>query len=89
MSFFYDFLDYFKTYDLKSETQITIVFGVGMMIVGNIKLILSDDCEMLIESGGKAIKICGDNLKIKSVAKGEMIIEGNITSVYKDNAYEK
>ena len=89
MSFFYDFLDSFKSHNLKEKPQIMLVFGVGVMIVGNVKLLISDENEMMIESDGFTIKICGENLKIKSLAKGEIVVEGNITSIYKDKAYAK
>lgn len=81
MSFLYDFFDYFKTYNPNEKPMITLVFGVGIMIVGNVKIanIADDFVDVIFKK--KLIKVVGNGLKIKSISKGELVVEGNVLRV--------
>ncbi len=81
MSFFYDLLNYFKVDDFSSKTSISIIVGVGLMIVGNIKILNLSDEDLKFQSGKDIIEIVGENLKLRSVSKGEIIIEGKIKNL--------
>lgn len=89
MSFFNDFFEYFNVRDGGEEPKITLVFGIGLMISGNIKL--GQICEDKIVINGKrhSIYIFGKNLVIKSIAKGEVVIGGDINLIESGEHYGK
>ena len=81
MSFLFDFLESFKSCDIKSKPMISLVFGVGVMIVGNITTELLSDNLIKIRNKKDVINILGEELSIKSFAKGEIVIAGNIKKI--------
>lgn len=81
MSFFNDFLNYFKIDNSSENTIISAVVGVGIMIVGKVKIISLGDSQIQIKSNKDVVSIDGDNLKIKSLAKGEIVISGKINKI--------
>jgi len=81
MSFFNDFLDYFSIDDMTNKTCITTILGVGVVIVGKIKIENLSEERIELFSGKDKIVINGIDLKIKSVSKGELIVSGNVKNV--------
>ena len=81
MSFFYDFLDYFKVDDLSDKVLITTVLGVGVMIVGKVKI--ENLSEELIELKTKKEKITinGTDLKFKTISRGEIVLSGKVFKI--------
>ena len=81
MSFFNDFLESFKSDDSAGKTIVSMIVGVGIMVVGKIKIMNLDDENIVIKSNKDVLKINGEKLKIKSLAKGEIVVSGNITEI--------
>lgn len=81
MSFFCDLMKSFNIEDLKNETTISMILGVGIMIVGNIKIQTLGNEQIVILSKKQKIDITGEDLKIKSMTKGEIVIGGNIKNL--------
>ena len=78
MSFFYDFLDYFKIEDASDKTTLLTFVGVGMVIVGKVSIADLSDSFVELKSDKEKILIYGENLLIKSISKGEVVIEGKV-----------
>ena len=81
MSFFYDFLKYFDVTDLHDKISVTMLVGYGVMIVGNLKLNQITDEFISFSAKKDKLKIFGNNLKINSIAKGEVVIGGDIKKI--------
>lgn len=81
MSFFNDFLEYFNLESVTDKTMITFIVGVGLVVVGKIKIENLNDDQIDLKSNKNLIKIFGEDLKIKSVSKGELIIAGEVKSI--------
>lgn len=81
MSFFYDFLNYFKVDDFETKTSIMTVIGVGIMIVGKIKLLNLSENLIEVKSGKDKIFVYGENLLVKSISKGEIVLSGNVCKI--------
>ncbi len=81
MSFFSEFLKFFNIADMKDKTAISYVLGVGLIIEGKYKIDIFSEEEISVTSNKRKIKINGTDLKIKSAAKGELIIFGEITNI--------
>lgn len=80
MSFFYDFFDDFNVKDLSDKTEINIVLGVGVAVVGNVKIKDFSESMLEIVCGKKVLKFVGEGLKMSSISKGEIVISGKIFS---------
>ena len=80
MSFFYDFLDNFNLKDLSDKIEINILLGVGVAVVGNVKIKDFSDSIIEIICSKKVLKFVGEKLKISSISKGEIVISGEIFS---------
>ena len=81
MSFFCDFLKYFDVSDISLKTTITTIVGVGVAVVGNLKIKDIQDEFIMLSSKKESVKIYGQNLKVRSISKGEIVIEGNIKNI--------
>lgn len=81
MSFFYDFLKFFDINDTSLKTTITTIVGTGVMVVGNLKINDIQESSVILGSKKEKIFITGDNLKIKSISKGEIVIAGNVKNI--------
>ncbi len=81
MSFFNDFLDYFNISDFNSESSISIIVGVGLLVVGKIKIINFSEEKIEVFVNKKKVCLIGECLKISAISKGEMIVEGNVFNV--------
>ena len=81
MSFFNDFLESFKLNDTAGKTIVSMIVDVGIMVVGKIKILNLDDQKIIIKSNKDILHITGEKLKIKSLAKGEIVVAGSITEI--------
>ena len=81
MSFFDDFFKQFEIKSVDDEVIVSFIVGVGVSVFGKIKIGEFDESEIVIISKNKRLKIIGEKLKIKSVAKGELFIFGNVKGV--------
>lgn len=81
MSFFYDFLKELHIDDLSDKVAISMILNEGIMILGNIKLLNFSEESIVLSLKDKEIVVEGENLKIKTIAKGELVVVGNILKV--------
>lgn len=81
MSFFYDFLKYFDLKNLDASTTVTLIVGVGAVIIGKIKIKDISENQIRVTSKKNIISVTGENLNIKSISKGELVIGGNIKNI--------
>lgn len=81
MSFFYDFLDYFKIDDISKNIAIMAVLGKGVMIVGKLEITNIGDDFIEIKSGKDKVCISGKNLIVKTLSKGEILLSGKIEKI--------
>ena len=81
MSFFNDFSSLFNLSELKNKSMVNLILGVGVVVIGKIKLNVFNDNIIDIFVEKEKIEIIGNDLKITSIGKGEMIVSGNIKSV--------
>jgi len=81
MSFFCDFLDCFNMESIEDEVRISMVLGVGIGIVGTIKILSLSDSLIVIKSVKRKIILSGSVLKIVSMSKGEFIVSGKIENL--------
>ena len=78
MSFFYDFLNYFDITDMSNKTTIFSILGVGLVVEGNVSILSLSNELIELKSYKEKVSIYGENLLIKSISKGEIVIEGKI-----------
>ena len=83
MSFFNSFLKEIGISDLENKTSCSMVFGKAAMIVGVYKIVSMQEYEIVVCVEKINYKIWGNNLKIKTMSKGEIIISGNVVGVCK------
>lgn len=81
MSFFYDFLKYFDIENLDAKTTISFIVGYGVIVMGKIKIKDISDGMVRILSNKDVFKIIGENLNIKSISKGELVISGKVKNI--------
>ena len=81
MSYFDDFLKLFKLDELKQKPVLSLVLGVGVIVVGKIKVDKFNEETVSILIDKRRIEIIGENLKIASVGSGEMIVSGDVKFV--------
>ena len=81
MSFFNDFFDYFNISNFNNEVSISIIVGVGLLVVGKIKIINFSEEKIEVFVNKKKLCLTGESLKISAISRGEMIVEGNVLVV--------
>lgn len=81
MSFFNDFLDYFNISNFNNEVSMSIIVGVGLLVVGKIKIINFSEEKIEVFVNKKRLCLTGECLKISTISRGEMIVEGIILNV--------
>ena len=84
MSFFSDFFDLVKVEEVKNQICCDMVFGKKIRLVGNFKIDLMADNEIVLKVNKIKYRIFGTDLTIFSISKGEMEIVGNISGVVKE-----
>ena len=83
MSFFNDFLNEFGLEDETNQIQCMLVFNRCVKIMCNYKIEYMDSSEIVIKCKKEKVKIMGEQLTIKSIAKGEIEVIGKICGVTK------
>lgn len=78
MSFFYDCLSDLDVKNDDSNLKIFMVLNKGISIEGKFNIVKFDECEIVINVDKNNFKIAGDNLKIKSISKYEIVVSGNV-----------
>ena len=81
MSFFNDFLNYFKINDISNKIAVSMVVGVGICVIGNFKVKSLSDCEIIFVINKDLFIIKGDGLKIATISKGEVVVAGDVKSL--------
>lgn len=81
MSFFYDFLDYFKINDLNEKVSVFAVLGVGIVIMGKFTIINLEEEVIELKSGKSFISVHGENMQVKSISRGEIVLSGKLVKV--------
>ena len=66
--------------DLSDKIEINMLLGVGVAVVGNVKIKDFSDSTIEIICSKKVLKFVGEKLKISSISKGEIVISGEIFS---------
>lgn len=77
MSFFNDFFSEIG-FNSSERLAVTVVFGKGAYVFGAYKILALAESEIVVLVNKKYYKIFGENLKIKTMSKGEMVIVGNV-----------
>lgn len=77
MSFFDEI---FKSFNIKSidEVCVSMVLGYGVFISGNVRVIDVSEDAIILKCKAKFYNVVGSDLIIKSLAKGEIFVEGNV-----------
>ena len=78
MSFFDDFLKNFNIEDVKNELNISMIINHGVLVVGSVKVKSFSEEEIVLIYKKREYKVIGKRLKIKSMSKGEVFVEGGI-----------
>lgn len=81
MSFFYDVFAALGVDEISNNLSINFVENKGMVVVGKFKILTLNDSLVQIKSNKNLIKIEGENLMIKTVSKGELVIVGKVFSI--------
>ena len=81
MSFFNDFLKEFDVSLVKDLVEMFCVLGVGIVVLGDVKIDEMSGELIVLKSKKRLIKIIGERLYISSVASGEFVIKGNVKNV--------
>ncbi len=81
MSFFYDFLEYFNLSELGDKIYISFIFDIGVMVIGNVKIKTLSETKICFYGKKSKIVIVGEKLRIKTLSKGEIVVQGKIFDV--------
>lgn len=83
MSFFNAIFKELGVGDDKENIMISVVIGKGAMLVSDYKILSFEDYEIVVLVNKISLKIYGEKLKIKTIAKGELVVSGNVVGVAK------
>jgi len=81
MSFFNEIFNMFEVNDDTKNATITLVENKGAMVVGKFKILIMNEENVSLKTSKNIIDIMGENLTIKSVSKGEILIFGKVVNV--------
>lgn len=81
MSFFNDFLDFFKVKDLTNKVSLSMIVGVGLIVVGKIKILNFSEELIEIKADKQKINLYGEELSISTMSKGEIIVAGIVKKI--------
>ena len=81
MSFFNEFINFFKVDDMSGKISVSMVVGLGAVVVGDVRVIEISAQNILLQSKRQSVNVVGDSLEISSLSKGEILIEGNVSKV--------
>jgi len=85
MSFFNDFFREIGVMQESEKLSVTLVFGKGAYVFGDYKILALTESEIVVLVKKKAYKIFGQNLKIKTMSKGELVIVGRVDGAMKND----
>ena len=89
MSFFNDIFHEFGLDDGVENLTISYVEDKGVYVVGNFKVLTFNDQIINLKAKKRLIEIQGENLAIKSISKGELIVFGKILNIdFGEKKYE-
>ena len=83
MSFFNDFLESFSIEDFGDKIYCDFIFGEAVKVLANFKVENLSENEIILKCRKTRIKIFGKELKIMSLAKGELEVSVNFDGVVK------
>lgn len=78
MSFFYDYLNDLNVKNDDANLKILMALNKGICVEGKFSIVNFDDLQIVINVGKTNFKILGQNLKIKSASKNEIVVIGNV-----------
>ena len=81
MSFFYDVFSALGIDDISNNLSINFVEEKGIVVVGNFKILTLNDELLQLKTKKNLIKIKGENLAMKTVSKGEIVVMGKVFSI--------
>lgn len=81
MSFFNEFVNFFKVDDMSGKISVSMVVGLGAVIMGDVRVIEISGENILLQSKKQSVNVVGESLEISSLSKGEILIEGNVFKV--------
>lgn len=81
MSFFYDVLSVFNMNELGDNLSISYIENKGIFIVGKFKVEMVEETMICLKTKKQRVDIFGENLSVKTMAKGEIAIEGKILNI--------
>ena len=81
MSFFCELFDYFKVDNVDNVLSLSMILGVGLVVVGKLKIVSLGESKIVLESKNRKVLIEGNNLNIKSISKGELVVAGDVLKI--------
>lgn len=78
MSFFNDILNIFEIDKEAKILSINFILNKGLAIYGSFKIITINEDMIIVKTARDRVEIEGENLTIKTMAKGELIVCGKI-----------
>ncbi len=83
MSFFNDFINAISIDDLTDKVACSLIFDYGIKINADFKIEDLQENEIILKYKKRKIKIMGKGLRIISLSKGELEIQGKVEGVVK------
>ena len=84
MSFFNDLFKEIGVMQESEKLSVTVAFGKGAYVFGDYKILALTESEIVVMIKKKSYKIYGENLKIKTMSKGELLVEGKVDGAIKN-----
>ena len=84
MSFFNEIFKEIGISNLSENLSFSVVFGKACYVFGDYKILALTESEIVVMIKKKSYKIYGENLKIKTMSKGELLVEGKVDGAIKN-----
>lgn len=81
MSFFDEIFNELNIGDCNENITISLAVNYGLSVVGKFKILSFNDSQISINSKNEKVVILGEDLKIKTMAKGEILVAGKILNI--------
>ena len=81
MSFFNDFFELFDVNEVKNGITVSWILGVGFVVVGDVRLGDFSSEKIVFVSKKTELRFFGCDLKIKTMCKGEIVVNGKVDNV--------
>ena len=88
MSFFCDVFKDCDAVSVDKKIRIFVVFGEKVFVVGKVKVAHLSSEKIVLKNTDSAVIIHGDNLYIKTMSKGEILICGDVKNVGCEDKYD-